>query len=486
LDWRTELFELDNWTNTGIPAVAAIVVVVVIVTSAHAALHKRDVRAAAAWVGLIWLSPGFGALLYLLLGINRIHRRAVRLRERPADSSGAPDEAADAPVTALAPHLLPLKRLVGRISRFPLTTGNAVQVLRGGDEAFPEMLRAISEASTSITLCSYIFDADAAGATFTDALVAAKQRGVEVRVLVDAVGARYSWPRSILKWLRQAGVPCARFMPTVLPWRMPYANLRNHRKLLIVDGRIAFTGGMNIREGNLSTAEGGPTILDTHFRLEGPVVEHLQQCFVEDWRFTTHEVLEGERWFPALTPSGDVLLRAITDGPDEDLLRLRWVLLGALDCAKERVRIVTPYFLPDPPLIAALGAAALRGVDVQIFLPAENNLAMVQWASTATLWQVLENGCRVWLTPPPFDHSKLMVVDGAWSFFGSSNWDPRSLRLSFELDVTSYDRSLAGQIEALIDAQRERAREITLAEVDGRSLPIRLRDSIARLFTPYL
>jgi cardiolipin synthase len=486
MDWLPDLVELDNWTNTGIPAVAAVIVVLVIITSAHAAMYKRDVRAAAAWVGLIWLSPGVGAALYLLIGINRIRRRAARLRERPA-AQGPPDtEGAETCAIDEAPHLAPLLTLVSRVSRFPLTAGNTIDVLRGGDEAFPHMLDAIGGATTSISLCSYIFDADASGARFADALITAHKRGVEARVIIDAIGARYSWPRSIVRTLRAGGVRCERFLPTVLPWRMPYANLRNHRKVLVVDGQTAFTGGMNIREGNVSRDGAPPTILDTHFCVRGPLVEQLQQCFVEDWRFTAGETLTGQTWFPVLQPAGDLCARVVTDGPDEDLHRLRWVLMGALDCAHERVRIVTPYFLPDPPLIAALGSAALRGVDVEIFLPEVSNLAMVQWASTATLWQVLEHGCRVWLSPPPFDHSKLMVVDGAWSFFGSSNWDPRSLRLSFELDVACHDRGLASDIEALVDGQRARARELTLADVDGRSLPVRLRDSTARLFTPYL
>jgi cardiolipin synthase len=180
------------------------------------------------------------------------------------------------------------------------------------------------------------------------------------------------------------------------------------------------------------------------------------------------------------------MARGISAGPDGDLDKRRLTLEGALACAESSVCIMTPYFLPDAPLIAALNVAALRGVEVDIVLPEANNLALVKWASTALLWQVLERGCRVWLSPAPFDHTKLMVVDRTWVLLGSGNWDPRSLRLNFEFDVEVYDRRLADEVHQMCANGRERAKRVTLEEVDGRAIPIRLRDGVARLLTPYL
>jgi len=211
----------------------------------------------------------------------------------------------------------------------------------------------------------------------------------------------------------------------------------------------------------------------------------MQEAFADDWLFTTGESLRGEKWFPKPQSAGEVFARAVVDGPDEDFEKLRWTLLGALAIARYSVRIVTPYFLPDRAIIAALNVAAMRGVRVDIVLPAESNLPFVQWASRAMWWQVLEHGCHLWLTPPPFDHSKIMLVDGCWALVGSANWDSRSLRLNFEFNLECYDLQLAQQLDALIEAKLSRAREVTMAEVDGRSLPIRLRDGIARLATPY-
>jgi cardiolipin synthase len=335
-----------------------------------------------------------------------------------------------------------------------------------------------------VTLCTYIFDLGEAGDAFVAALARAHQRGAKVRVLVDAVGVRYRWP-PIHRRLRQAGVSTELFLPRLTPAWLPFVNLRNHRKVLVVDGSVGFTGGMNIRDDFLP-APGRAPFMDLHARLEGPVVEHLQSAFAEDWLFTTGEPLEGAAFFPPLHATGDVLARGVPDGPDEDFEAVRWLLLGALATARERVRIVTPYFLPDATLVSALDVAVMRGVQVDVVLPERGNLPVVQWAQTAQLWQVIERGCRVWVTPPPFDHTKLMVVDGVWSLLGSANWDPRSLRLNFELEVECFHADLAARLEALATERIARARRVTLAQVDARSLPVKLRDGAARLFSPYL
>jgi cardiolipin synthase len=212
----------------------------------------------------------------------------------------------------------------------------------------------------------------------------------------------------------------------------------------------------------------------------------LQEAFAGDCNFCAKEILKGENWFPQLNNCGNVIARAITDGPDADYDKLRLTLLAALADAQTSVQILTPYFLPDIALVTALNLAALRGVRVDIILPAKNNLPFVQWASRAMWWQVLERGCKIWLTPPPFDHSKLMIVDGHWVFLGSANWDARSLRLNFELNVECYGRDFANEMEKIIEKKISAAREITLAEVDARNLAAKLRDAIARLFSPYL
>jgi cardiolipin synthase len=471
-------------------AVSAFALFADVAATVHIVLHKRDSRAAIGWAGVVWVAPLAGPLLYFLFGVNRIHRKARRLR-RPAEppkaggfpALGPADDAE--PPTPEAEHLGTLVRLVGSVTGRPLSPGNRVVPLHGGEEAYPQMLAAIRGAERSVALGTYIFDNDPAGRMFADTLAGAVARGVEVRVLIDAVGSHYTWP-SIVRRLHRGKVPVARFLPQLLPWYFPYSNLRNHRKVLVVDGRVGFTGGMNIRQGHDMTLNPRHPIRDLHFRLEGPVVARLQEVFADDWEFTTGEPLQGEQWFPELSGEGPVHARVVPSGPDDDFEKLRTTFCGALSCADESVRIMTPYFLPDSALVAALNVAALRGVRVDIMLPQRNNLRLVQWASTAELWHVLGHGCRVWLVPPPFDHSKLMIVDGVWSLIGSANWDPRSLRLNFELDVECYDPALATALEELVKQKLEKAVPVTLADLDGRNILVKLRDGVARLFSPYL
>jgi cardiolipin synthase len=463
-----------------------------VAASVHAILVKRDTRSTIGWVGLIWLSPGVGSIAYALLGVNRIRSRASQLRAgrirvtHELEPAVAPLDRLESAIGPEGSPLRSLATLVGNVTDRPLVDGNAIQLLAGGDEAYPQMLAAIDAATKSVALASYIFDNDPTGRIFADALGRATARGVDVRVLIDGIGSAYTWP-PITRTLAARGVKAARFLPTTVPFYFPYANLRNHRKIMVVDGRIGFTGGLNIRDGCWLAHEPAHPVRDTHFRLEGPVVAQLLEVFAEDWAFAAEETLDGPAWRPALEPAGEMLARGIRFGPDDpDIGRIKLVLVGALAAAQKRVRIMTPYFLPDDAIFQALDVAAMSGVTVDIVLPEENNLALVGWASDGVLWQVLGRGCNVWMSPPPFEHTKLMVVDGAWAMFGSGNWDERSMRLNFEFNVETYDRDLAARLDERIAGVIARSRRRTLEEMDRRSLPVRLRDGVARLLSPYL
>ena len=457
----------------------------------HVVLSRRPATSAVIWVGLVWFAPILGVLAYVLFGVNRVQRRAAQVRREAhsAHDEDHPSVQEGEVRSALSPgreHLETLAGLGDRLTSRPVRGGNRVVPLRDGDETYPAMLEAIGQARRSVTLATYIFDNDEAGRRFTEALADAVARGVEVRVLIDDVGARYSMPATSGP-LRRAGVPTARFHPAFIPWAMAYLNLRNHRKILVVDGETGFTGGMNIRVGHWLGQEPSNPVRDLHFRVEGPVVQDLQRVFVEDWGSTTGEWLSGETWFPGPKPVGDVLARGISDGPDIDYDTLPSVLHGALSVARSHVRIMTPYFIPTPTLTEALGVTAMRGVRVELYLPGRSNLAMVDWASRAHWAPLLERDCRIHLMPPAsFDHSKLMVVDGAWVLLGSANWDPRSLYLNFEFNLECYSPRLAGDVEAVMTARTQGAREVTQEDVEARPLPLRLRDGVARLLSPYL
>ena len=482
----------ETFNTTWPYLVTLITFCIILATAIHILLQKRNTRAAAGWLGLVWFAPVLGVCLYWMFGVNRIKRRA-KLRLADKQLVPLPDKEAAVSSSFIEQKygsiekngMEQLSRMTEKLTRQPLIQGNKVTPLVNGDQAYPCMLSCIAEAQHSITLCSYIFDNDLWGRKFKAAFRDAKQRGVDVKILIDSVGARYSLPP--ISWsLRKEGLDAAEFMRTILPWHFQYFNLRNHRKILVIDGRVGFTGGMNIREGNCLEDNPSHPIQDLHFQIEGPVVAELQRSFAEDWAFTTREVLEGEKWYPHLDLQGNGVARGILDGPDEDFDRLRMVILAALASAQKSIKIVTPYFLPDVELVAALRIAALRGLEVEILLPAKSNLRMVKWASDACLEELLRQGCSIFMSQPPFDHSKIMVVDHSWVLLGSANWDSRSLALNFEFNMEFYDFQLAEQMETIIQAKKSTASELTLEEVLSRNIFVKLRNRFFRLFSPYL
>jgi len=472
-NWLTAFWPLILATGSLLASVAA---------SVHVLLHRSDPRGSLGWLGLIWLVPLGGSLLYLMFGINRIVRRARLLRANAERGAFPVAEVARDVALPAGAQWRELRTLMDRVNDTPLLTGNRVELLENGEQCYSSMLDTIEAARESVALSSFILGNDPWGRKFIDVLARAVARGVEVRVLIDGAGQYYTFP-PIRRQLRRRGVPHRLFIHSLLPWRMPYLNLRNHRKILVVDGRHGFMGGMNLSAKH--TGSPAPA-RDLHFRVNGPVVAQMMRVFADDWMFTSNEDLEGEIWFCSLEEAGHCLARGIPDGPDEDLDKARWALIAGLGAARRRVTLATPYFLPDDDLIAALSHAALRGVDVDIVLPGTNNWPFVQWAANTILCRLIKAGCRVWFSRGTFDHSKYLTVDGAWCLVGSANWDPRSLRLNFEFNLEIFDPILALALEQHAEVNIRDARRVTVEQLNARSLPVRLRDGVARLFTPYL
>lgn len=481
------------FSNLGPTILATIQFAGMIGAAIHAIMTKDDPRSASSWIAVILLVPFVGWLTYWLLGINRIERRARELRSGVYATdirSLPPSNLAKALTVSKAEgkQLVRLAELGQKIFPSDLMPGNTISVLKNGDEAYPAMISAIDSAKHSVALSSYIFNCDRAGQMFLAALERAKERGVEIRVLIDGVGAWYSRP-SMVRLLNKAGIRNARFLHSFTPWQMPYLNMRCHQKILVVDGTHGFTGGMNISAGNLVDDQPANPIRDYHFSVRGPLVAQLMRNFAHEWAFTTDEDLTGQIWFPEIAIESDssrIVARGIASGPDLKLNSVRWTLMGALAEASTYVRIVTPYFVPDTTLKSALSLAAMRGIRVDIILPENNNLPYVAWASQADLGSLIEAGCHIWMVPGPFEHSKLMTVDGFWSLIGSSNWDTRSLRLNFEFDLECYGAEFAGTLDQIIDGKLANARELTIEAIRARSFPVRLRDATMRLFSPYL
>lgn len=480
------VFVAEYWPHL----VVVLTTVASVSAGVHAAMTKLDVRAAIGWVALVLFSPLFGALLYLVAGINRVRYTKVgQLRDASDPLLHMHPRTSDIDVALLtSAHLVPMKMLGDRISHFALTAGNKVTPLAGGDEAYPAMLEAIRSARSTVALSSYIFDNDAVGRELAEALVQAQERGVTVRVLIDSIGAKYSRP-SITWRLARGKVRTALFMSSWLGMRLVYANLRSHRKLLVVDGTVAFSGGMNIRQAFSSEYSDGEPARDVHFRVQGPVVAQLMTVFAHDWEFTTRESLRHALWFPEDGPGDEpdgVPMRTVVSGPDRTMGSSHDMIVGALTVARERVCIQTPYFLPDLTQISAMTIAARRGVQVDVVIPGVNNLKLVDYAMTAQLDQLVSKGVRIWRSSGTFDHAKLMTVDGVWNYVGSSNLDQRSMRLNFELDMEVYDRTTAEWITQRIDAHIATATQETLQTLASRPFLVRLRNRLIWLFSPYL
>ncbi len=475
LEWQT----LETWLghfNTIV--VAPIGFILAALVSMHVLLRKRDIGAAIGWIGLLWLSPFVGCGLYFVLGINRVERRARRLRRRIQRG----EQKFRAPSHDIAAHLEPLESASRKLTRRTAEADNDVRMFENGDNAYPAMLAAIAEARTSVALGSYIFFLDRAGRQFTDAVTAAQQRGVAVRVMVDGVGSGYF--KSKVYWqLRRASVPVARFLHSMLPWRTPFLNLRTHKKVLVVDGRVGFTGGLNIAEQNILALKPADPVQDLNFRFEGPVVAQLMDDFARDWEFATGETLD-DTWFPDPSPAGEAVARVVTSGPDEDLEKIEFVIMEALALARTSIKIVTPYFLPEERLLTVLAIAAMRGVKVDVVVPEKSDHRFIDWAMYAHVGPLIDVGVRIWRNPPPFAHTKLLIIDDDWCLIGSANWDTRSMRLNFELSVEIYNCGLAKTLSGRIEHLKHN--RITADEIKRRSLPVRLRDAAIRLFLPYL
>ncbi|MFK7864242.1 MAG: phospholipase D-like domain-containing protein [Pseudohongiellaceae bacterium] len=450
--------------------------------SLHALLTKRDPKSALGWVAFCFLLPVAGPLIYLIFGINRIENKAREMYEKEENSN-----ASHAP-TERSTNLGDIYIIGKSITGLDASACQEFQLLENGDELFPRMLEVIDEAQSSVFLSTYIFQNDETGNNLLQALIRAKSRGLDVRIIVDGIGAIFYPPR-ISKKLARSGLNVQYFDPPRLLPPSLHINLRNHRKLLIVDQSIAFTGGQNISDHHLSNAANNPKMaLDIHFSFRGDTALDMSKAFLRDWDSCSNT----EQTTQILPPphsshqGGAHLTRIILDGPNENLDRLNELLVGTFSLAKKRIWIMTPYFLPGFELIAALIAAKHRGVDVKIILPTKTNISITQWASEHGQKHILARGLKVFLQPHPFIHSKAIVIDDDYSLVGSANLDPRSLRLNFEIGVEVFSSQFNQKLVNYFEKKLDKCNALDENLFSKQTFLVRVRNACAWLFTPYL
>ena len=375
------------------------------------------------------------------------------------------------------------------IPNHPALTGNRITPLVNGDETYPRMLKAIRGAKRHIHLQSFIIDDDAIGREFMAALTAKAAEGVQIRLLYDRFGStRASFSGLFWKARNTPGLTLAGWTQANPFKRQFQINLRNHRKTLIIDGKKAFFGGINIHDEN-TTRPGRPPIRDYHFETEGPIVQELQYSFLRDWYFITEESPEKlltEEYFPHAEPAGNVTARLINSGPStvEDVAIESF--FNSIVLAKKQILAVTPYFVPPVDILRALRSAALRGVDVCLIVPKENNHFYTGLASRALYEELLLAGVRIFERHPPFMHAKALIVDGEFALVGTANLDVRSLNLNYETCVAVYSAEFADAMKSIIHEDINSSDEVILADWQNRPAYRRLLENLASLMSPVL
>ena len=360
--------------------------------------------------------------------------------------------------------------------------GNAAKLLKNGDEIFPAMLRDIREAKRTVNLETYIFQPDEAGRQFADAMIEAARRGVEVRLLVDAWGSKLE---DLKNELKDAGVHVRRYRPMHL-FSIYKVGRRTHRKILVVDGRVAYTGGLGIDKRWLGSARNTREWRDTQVRVEGPVAGQMQAIFSEDWTYTTGEILAGEKFYPQIPPAGPMLAQAIKASRGDASSLAKMLYFVAIQSAAKSIHIANAYFLPDAQVREALVKAVKRGVDVQVMVPGRHiDLPLVRSASWHHYGELLQGGVRIFEYRPTMMHNKIMVIDGLYATIGSINFDARSMNENAEESLAFYDRKFAEEMEALFEDDKRQCDEITYSIWDHRGVAKRLAELISWIWEPY-
>ena len=459
--------------------------------------NKRPVSAVL-WLGLVWTLPYGGALGYLSFGVDRVTRGA---RARAASNAFieryamlhptferiALDERHEDRLESPAAHVF--RATDPAVQPYRVLRGHRLELLVDGDEFFPALFEAVAAARASINLQTYIFRRDRTGWELLDLLSERARAGVEVRVLYDRFGSTFAHYSGFFDAARRAGIQVLSItQANPLKGRFQI-NLRNHRKAAIVDGRIGFVGGINIHDRNRTGYGVGPPIRDYHVRFEGPAVTDLQFLFIQDWFFASREPPDqvlSQSLFPSQEVAGDGMVQVVPGGPERQGAGILDAFFGAIVSAERSVCIVTPYFVPDEPILQALRYSALRGVDVRLVLPMVSNHRYTEFAARSLYGGLLEAGVRIFERRPPFIHGKALLVDDVYAMLGSANLDYRSLHLNFETNIEVADADFVSAVVRQVDAEIAMSEEVLEADYRRRSLPRQLAERFCYLFQPML
>jgi cardiolipin synthase len=466
--------------------VAILYVCISIAAALHILFHKNDVRSSIGWIALVFLSPFFGTIAYILFGINRVSRKAVKLNKRNISQNARTYQVIkkNLPMSSIyANQFIAYGR---NVYQQEFCDNNAIKPLQNGTEAYPEMLAAIKAAKKEVLVESYIFDSDDETDKFIEAFKIAAQNGAQIKVLIDGVGTLKFFRRNIEKKLKTIkNLKYAVFLPPLIPIAFPFLNMRNHRKIMAIDGQVSFFGGMNLSKENVLIDDIKKAVLDITFRVEGPLIDQILQVFESDWEFATRKPFEACHYISSGQNEQNIPARVIANGPDNKNNVMDLIIHGAVNFAIKRIVIVTPYFLPENHILTSLEMAAMKGVSVEIIIPEVNDHPIMRWAEQYNFRRLTQRGVKIYRTHPPFDHSKIFIIDDEWAFIGSANWDVRSFRLHFEANIELFDKNLVKQLFQIAQKKKEKAQIVTIEYCKKAGFFKRLRTNACHLLTPY-
>jgi cardiolipin synthase len=479
-----------GWLHTALVVLYLLIVLTIVATIIR---ERRDPVKSLAWIATIALVPVLGIAVYVLFGRSwrkrKMFGRKEVLDERWIETvAGQQFSRLSDPTLSSTPEIENNRdtiRLMLGNSRALLALHNRVQVLQNGKATFASLYEALKGATHSIHLEYYIFENDRIGRQVEKILVKKAHEGVEVRLIYDGVGTLWT-EGSIFRRLRKAGVRVECFMPVTLPWFSSRVNYRNHRKIAVIDGRTAYTGGINIAERYLVGTRLGRW-RDIHLKIEGEAVKLLQSVFITDWHFVRpSEQLNPDDYFRETDITEVCPVQIAVSGPDSDWATIMQAFFSAIMKARSRIYISTPYFTPNTALLTALKVAALSGIDVRLLMPGRSDSKVAWWASRSYVQELLEAGIKVYMYQGGFNHSKLLIIDGEFSSVGSANMDMRSFEENFELSALIYDRTVAAELEAGFEADLRSSQLVTLPEWEMRPNRLGALESLARLLSPLL
>lgn len=486
MDWQHWLglaFEVSGW-------VIRLVMIPVVARE-----HRTNV--ALGWLGMILFLPWPGLVLYLLIGEFSLRRGVAghaKVRKEVEALSRLRKDSPQLFEAHVPPERRDLQRLAEHLTMsfnggLPILSGNHVELIPGTDPIIDRLIEDIDRAEHHVHLLFFIFNGDATGRRVADALLRAAARGVECRVIVDTVGsghiAKPSFFHTLEEPLKQGGVQVQRALPIRL-LRQPFSrfDIRNHRKIVVIDGHIGYTGSINLHDAGF--ALDGGTWQQMAVRLEGPGVLQLQILFVEDWKFTCDELLDGPEYFPALHGTGEIAVQVMPGGPTYGQDLIQHLLVGAIQDAEDRIVITTPYFVPDDSIELALRIAALRGVRVDLIVPEHSDRRLADLAARAHFGGLLTVGVHIHLHGDGVLHAKSMTVDDNVAIVGSANFDRRSLFINYEANLVIYDEGFTRHVREVQEGYLEKSREVDPDTWNERPRRVHIAEQTVKLLGPLM